>query len=915
MLLAFTAGGAFASAPIAGTAIGNQATASYYDSVQGKTVNVTSNTVTTTVQQVASLTLAIDAQTKTVSVGGTVYFMHTVTNTGNGNDTFTLAAVKAGGSSSITVPATIYSDNSGTVGTPLSPAQTITLAPGATFNFWYSAVASASAAATDTATATVTATSTFSGTVKATNTDTINVTPYANLAVTKSIDSVTTAGGITTIQYRIHYVNNGNNTAKTFTITDATPAGATYSASSAWWSDTGSGTKFGNASQTYGTAPNTITYDYGVTAGSKITAVINQVIAGAQGDLTYQVTFPAATAGGTVITNTATYTYDDGSGPVQPKGSGSATISYTVPVVRSVAVTDAGSTTDSDGANGTVLVASAPQGGVVWFDNVVQNNGNVADTYQMSNSGSTFPASTIQYYDGLNGNLLPGGVTGSIPAGGSAHVWVKVTLTTGGTGGPFQLTLTATSSNDNTKTGSDTDKLTAITAAAVDITDGTARSDSTPAGTAAAGNAATTGFGVQPTGEAAAVATVTGSNAAPAVFPLYLNNTGANDEAYILSYSNSGSSSTALPAGWTVAFYSAPASGTCAIANLGAPLSGNTTGTITAGHNEQICAVVTPPAGATGGVTVDVYVKATGSNTGANDIIHNAVSVAKAYSVTITPNNTGLIAPNGSKIYNHTVTNTSNLAVAVNAGDLLFTVPANTKAGWTAILCADSACSTLLTSMTGTDGNTYYDIKQLVGAGGLPAGGTVSVYVKVQAPATTVGDQNITTISLASFKSTPAYKIVASATDSTTMSLANTTIQKYQALDTTCDGTNGGSSLTWVQTGISAGAVPGACIRYKLVVNNGGNQPATQLAVTDLVPAYTVYNKLGNCFPASGGQTGSTGASGDIDGVAIAAASISEPSLCAASGAGVAVTYGTGSGLTLNAGSTATLYFEVQISK
>jgi len=885
IMLAVMAGGAQAAAPLAGSTIGNQATAQYFDSVQNKTVSVSSNTVSTTVQQVASLTLTIDSQVKTVSVGGTVYFMHTVTNTGNGNDVFTLAAVKAGGSASISVPATIYSDTGSGPGSALSPAQTISLAPGATFNFWFSAVASSGAIATDTATATATATSTFNNTVKASNTDTINVTPYANLAVSKFIDSVTTVGNTTTIQYRIHYVNNGNQTASAFTITDAVPAITTYKAGSGLWTGTGATALTDANDGTQGTAPNTI--DYRESAGT-VTAIINQVLTGAQGDLTYQVTFPATTVGGTVITNTANYTYDDGSGPVQPKGSGSATVSYTIPVVRAVTLDDVGSTTDADAPNDTVLVASAPQGGVVWFDNSVHNNGNVADSYQMSYSGSTFPASTIQYYDGLNGNLLPGGVTGSVAVGGTTHVWVKVTLTMGGTGGPYQLTLKATSTGNGAISDTDTDKLTSILAAAVDITNNSPYNAGTPAP------------GQGPGPEGSAVTTTPGTNAAPAVFTLYVNNVAQTDETYTLSYSatSSFSPAAALPAGWTVNFFNGTA-GSCA--TLGAPLAANTTATVTGGSNALVCAVVTPPAGATGGTVQDVFFKAIGNNTGASDVKHDAVTVAKAYSITITPNNTGQIAPNGSKVYSHTVTNTSNSAVAKTAGDLIFST-SDSKAGWTSIVYADAALTTVLT-----------DLNQLVGAAGLAPGASVTIYVKVQAPATALGDQDTTTINLASLKSTPSGKIVASATDTTTMAQASLTIQKYQALDATCDGTNGGAGLTWVQTNITTGAIPGACIRYKLVANNGGNQAATTLTVTDLVPAYTVYNKLGNCFPGTGGTTG---ANGDIDGVAIVAAAISQPASCTAAGAGVAVVFGpAGNELTLNAGSTATMYFEVQISK
>jgi uncharacterized repeat protein (TIGR01451 family) len=879
MLLAFTAGGAHAAAPIAGTDISNQATASYFDSVQNKTVSVQSNSVHTTVQQVASLTLAIDAQTQSVSIGGTVYFKHTVTNTGNGSDVFNLAAVKASGSATISVPATIFSDTGSGAGAALAPAQTITLAPGATFSFYYSAVASNGAVATDTATATVTATSTFPGAVKATNTDTITINPFANLAINKYIDTVTTVGNTTTIQYRIHYVNNGNNTASTFAITDPTPAGTVYSPASAWWSVTGNGTKFVDASQIYSAGANSITYQF---AANTITATINQILAGAQGDVTYQVTFPATTAGNTVITNTANYTYIDGAGHTP---SGSASVNYTIPTVRSVVLDDVGSTTDSDAANGTVLVATAPQGGVVWFDNVVHNTGNVADTYVMSYSGSTFPASTIQYYDGLNGSILPGGVTGSVPVGGTTHVWVGVTLTTAGTGGPFQLTLKATSSNNPAVSGTDTDKLTGIAAAAVDITSNSVYNAGAPA------------LGQGPGPEGGAVTTTAGSNAAPAVFTLYINNIAQTAETFALSASATTSFSPAvsLPAGWTVTFNAPTGSGGTSCSSYGAVLG--TTATISGGNNALVCAVVSPPAGATGGGATQVYFKATGSNTGASDVIHNAVTVAKAYSLTITPNNSGQIAPNGSKVYSHTVTNNSNLPVGTLAGDLVFST-VDTKAGWTTVLYADAGLTTVLT-----------DLNQLVGVGGLAAnGGTVSFYVKVQSPATALGDQDITTINLTSTKSSPSTKIVATASDTTTMAQASLTIQKFQALDANCNNTG----LSYAQTDIAGGAVPGACIRYKMVVNNAGNQAATQVAVTDLVPAYTVYNKIGTCFPGTGGTTG---ASGDIDGTTIVTGSISEPAACAPAGAGVAVTFGTGTGLTLNSGSTATLYFEVQIAK
>src|SRR6476659_366233 len=94
MLLAgglFTLGmGTAHAAPAAGTVIGNQATASYTDATNtGRTA--TSNLVQTTVSQVNSFTLTASGA-RTGAPGQTVYYPHTITNTGNGADTYSLTA-------------------------------------------------------------------------------------------------------------------------------------------------------------------------------------------------------------------------------------------------------------------------------------------------------------------------------------------------------------------------------------------------------------------------------------------------------------------------------------------------------------------------------------------------------------------------------------------------------------------------------------------------------------------------------------------------------------------------------------------------------------------------------------------------------------------------------------------------------
>ncbi|HAW79069.1 MAG TPA: hypothetical protein DCX27_04705, partial [Balneola sp.] len=74
----------FAQVPPANSSIGNQATATYLDN-GSNSKSVTSNTVVTTVQQVAGVQINAGT-TKQVSVGGQVTFAHVLTNTGNGND-------------------------------------------------------------------------------------------------------------------------------------------------------------------------------------------------------------------------------------------------------------------------------------------------------------------------------------------------------------------------------------------------------------------------------------------------------------------------------------------------------------------------------------------------------------------------------------------------------------------------------------------------------------------------------------------------------------------------------------------------------------------------------------------------------------------------------------------------------------
>src|SRR6266567_661723 len=95
----------------AGTSIGNQASATYTDS-SSVSRTATSNVVTTVVQQVASLTLTANGA-KTASPGGPVFYPHTLTNTGNGSDSFTLSLAPAQSGAFTLTGTAIYLDANG----------------------------------------------------------------------------------------------------------------------------------------------------------------------------------------------------------------------------------------------------------------------------------------------------------------------------------------------------------------------------------------------------------------------------------------------------------------------------------------------------------------------------------------------------------------------------------------------------------------------------------------------------------------------------------------------------------------------------------------------------------------------------------------------------------------------------------
>lgn len=228
-----SANGAYA-ATAAGTQITNQASATYNDSTGTKTVQ--SNTVITTVQQVASVTMPAGTA-KSAGAGTSVSYAHSVTNTGNGSDTFTLSQTSTGTLSLTGVVFYADANGNGVADNATPIATTGTLAAGATFRFVAVATLPAGATNGTTNALTVRATSDFNGAISATSTDTTTVAAGAVIDLTANspgagapgagpgveaaaVETKTTTAGTTTSF--VLFLNNTGGSPDTFNLQAST---------------------------------------------------------------------------------------------------------------------------------------------------------------------------------------------------------------------------------------------------------------------------------------------------------------------------------------------------------------------------------------------------------------------------------------------------------------------------------------------------------------------------------------------------------------------------------------------------------------------------------------------------------------------------------------------------------------------
>lgn len=802
------AGSGHAASPLAGTSIGNQASATYVDG-SNVTRSVSSNVVSTIVQQVAALTITQDLA-KTAAPGTQVSYPVTLTNTGNGTDSFALATTMSGGFNFTSV--TYYADSNGDgVADNTTPiTNTGSLTSGAVFRF----VAVGNVPTTGVPsgavnTLTITAASGFAPAVFASVVETTTITNNAVINVNKAMSAVAGASPSTGYTVTLNYNNTGNTAASAVTLTDALPAGMTYVAGSGRWSVTGATALSDAAGDFNGTAP---TIDYSVTTNT-VRGVISSVAAGQAGTLTFQVNINAGLAAAP-LSNTATFGYNDGVNPVATAN----TNTFVFTVNQTASVTATGST-----------VASAAQGSTVTFSNVFTNTGNGTDSFDVAIATSSFPAgsSFILYKaDGVtplvdtNGNGIPdtGPVTSIQTAPNNTYaVVLKVTLPAGVTGGPYSVSKTATSKFDPTQVATATDTLTAITSNTMDLTNSTNAGTTSSIAGLGAGPFATTGGGT-------IVTNATNPGTTTRFTLNVVNGSGSTGDTFNLAAStDSAFGSLTLPAGWTVVFRDS--AGTV-ITN---------TGIVAAGATATVFADVTVPAGqAAIPLGLPITFRALSPSTGSADRITDSVIVNTIRSVTVTPTNVGQVVPGGSVIYTHTITNAGNVTENFDATRTIALSLSETQTGFLSVVYLDANNNNIIDS-TDPVINTPADL------GSIAAGASKQLLVKVTASSGVgIGVVNTTTLTAvtAGVINTVAAPATVSTTDTTTVIFGNIVLLKEQALDANCDGA---PDTAYSVATITTGAIPTACIRYRVTATNNGSASANGLVLSDATPVSTTY--------------------------------------------------------------------------
>ncbi|BCU64221.1 hypothetical protein F941_02178 [Acinetobacter bouvetii DSM 14964 = CIP 107468] len=854
------------STPLAGQNISNVATATYTDNTNTERV-VTSNVVKTLVAQVGSFTL-VQSNERQTAANSSVSFPHILTNTGNGTDSFTLNITNDAGTfdwASYNVYIDRNQDGIADDGAAaLTSTTAIELAAGESIGLVVVAKTplAATAGQNDSLILTATAKTTAlydAGKNTASNTDKATIITGAVIEIKKEA-SVSTIGANGYITYTLTFQNKGTAAATSDVIIyDVLPSNVTFDTSTvpdaklvAYYNGSSTALNPGNADadgfyfKTRSDAKEAFTFNAG------------KLAAGSTGKLSFTVKVKNAAANGEKITNTA-YADTDGFTP----GTNTPLTPDNVPSVPPVTtdttlvpsnpnnVTVVGTTAHSINDDASVswtdnnvpagsaagiddqVHAAAAQGQAIVFGNnatggdviYVHNSGTTADSYNLSvaaAAGSSLPAGSIIEILKADGKTpVTDNNTGPIEAGGSLKFVVRVTLPTSGTVVPGTKLIMTSASVSN---GSNKDTISLVvdsfTKSAVDLVHNK--------GTAAlpdyVGDGQNSSTGVPDT------ALVPGTSKP---LDVTIKNTGGTPDNYNIAVEG-------VPTGWTAELFGKDASGNCTNTKV------TNSGTIANGGTGSYCLVVTAPNGTPAtNIPETITVKISSPSTGSNDSIGFKLTIAEQRAISFTPDRQGQLAPGGSIIYSHTLSNIGNVAEAAGGKTLNFALP-TPAAGETVTVYVDADGDGVLDAEELVSTATGHSLNEILqnakfdknGLAGLQQGESVTVYVKVEAAATATAGQSYTsTVQIQpEAGAVLGSNSILSITDRTVINLGSVRLEKFQfAADCTAVPADADYTINLQN------AKPGQCVFYKVTATNQGNAGATAVVINDAVPAYTTY--------------------------------------------------------------------------
>lgn len=821
--------------------ISNMAVGEY--SEEGSTVVqvARSNLVQTTILPVYSLNL-VAANNKTVVAGQTVYFNHILTNTSNETDqyTFTVSNNPTGDDFDFVNSSLMVYLDANNDGIPDGSAITgYTLGAGQSVGLIVAASIPNTITTGKVANLTLMVTSANGASGTNSNVDKATVTDQSTLVVRKKFSQITAANG-DVVTIRLDYQNPTNTIVPTATLTDTLGSNLTYEVNTGKWNGVTVYDAVGGTADPTG-------INYSVTS-NVVTATLTNIPANTIGYIEFNVKINKSIAG--EIENVINVT-----GPTTDTSN-----TAVVNVAPVYAVKINGSSSDVND-NASIITASAvSQGGELKFINYVWNTGNTTDRFNLTLTGSTFPAgSQIELYraDGVtplldsNGDGIPD--TGLLAANTNIPVVVKVrfpssyTVTTNTV---FEVTPQAQSVGDGGKTSTIKDQgtLTPVSQL-VDLTN----ADNTGLGNGAVDNS----------GAAWKTITVKSSDNAvtggQVIFPLKISHTGVGTEYLLSANASSDFSSLTLPAGVNrVRFYTSSNGTDCSV--LGNEIG--KTRYLNHGQSQLVCAVVEVDK-VNKDVTVPIYFRVistsfVGTGNPAQDTIKNAVEIQSVNAkpkLEFTPDLHGQVAPLGTVVYRHLLTNPAATDFTGSYGFIIN----NSEFSFNSVLFLD------------VDGDGKFssgdlNIRTLAD---LP-GGKVAAHEQIQLllQVTNVANNNLnqTNTTIVSLTDS-SNQVIASINDVTTVKQSQLTLTKLQARDFDCNGTADESYTTnSLNIGKQANG-QGQCVLYKVILTNtSATAMSTAFTFRDMTPAYTVLSQSPICTSCSGITAPTVGNAGAVSG-------------------------------------------------